>query len=156
MEDYLPILRSLADAGVEFAAIGTWAMKVYFPEKLTDYQLHDCDVVLAPDLENVRWAIHNLNESDWETRIWDERVDANVAPDFLLGKYYVRATQGKLTLDLTYECLIDWREMRPKISVRNGIPLAAIAHTLQLKRAKALLQGQETELEQWLADLGIG
>jgi hypothetical protein len=155
MEDYLPILRSLVDAGVEFAAIGTWALKAYFPEKLKNYVLHDCDVALAPDLENVRRAIHHLNENGWQTDIWGECVDANVSPDFLRGKFYIRATQGKLTLDLTYECLIDWQETWPEIRVQDGIPLASIAQILKLKHAKALQLGQESELERWLSEVGI-
>jgi hypothetical protein len=141
MEDYLPILRSLADAGVEFAAIGTWALKVYFPEKMKDYVLHDCDVVLAPDLGNVRLAIDLLIENGWETSIWGECVDANVSPSMLSGKYYVRAIAGDLRLDLTYECAISWIKMQSSIVHHLGTPLASISNIMQLRKLKFEAQG---------------
>jgi hypothetical protein len=139
MEDYLPILQLLHSSGVQFAAIGTWALKVYFPDKMADYVLHDCDVVLAPDLENVRRAIRVLRAAGWEVTSWDEPVFPDAAAAALNGRFYLRAFSGPLTLDLTYECLIDWDTMKQGITLQASVPLASVKDIFTLK----LQQGTE-------------
>jgi hypothetical protein len=136
MEDYLPILRSLRLAGVNYAVIGTWALKAYFPAKMADYELHDCDVVLAPDEPNVRLAIAVLTAQLWEVRIWEELVDAGTPSPDLVGKYYMRARQGNLVLDLTYECIIEWPQMAAQRANIADVWLAAVGDIAELKRSK--------------------
>ena len=136
MEEYLPILRSLHLAGENYAVIGTWALKVYFPELMREYALHDCDVVLAPDEANVRRAIAALNAQGWETSVWDECVDAGSPSTDFVGKYYVRAKQGELVLDLTYECMIDWAQMGPARVLTDRLWLASVTDIATLKRLK--------------------
>jgi hypothetical protein len=136
MEDYLPVLRCLHLAGVNYAVIGTWALKAYFPAKMADYVLHDCDVVLAPDEANVRLAVQILNAEGWETRVWDECVDAGSSSADFVGKYYVRAKQHELVLDLTYECLIAWPHMNAHRLLVDGRWLASVGDVATLKRWK--------------------
>jgi hypothetical protein len=140
MEDYLPILRALSDAGVEYAAIGTWALKAYFPAKMADYLLHDCDVVLAPDAANVRLTIAVLTAQHWEVCIWGELVDARTPASDFVGKYYMRAMQGNLVLDLTYECIIEWAQMASQKTNIAGVCMAAVCDIVQLKRCKGTPQ----------------
>jgi hypothetical protein len=136
MENYLPILRSLHHHGVNFAAIGTWALKGYFPEKLQHYVLQDCDIVLAPEEKNIRLAISVLNANAWATTVWDQSMDAGTPSPEFVGKYYVRAKQKDLVLDLTYECLLDWQEIQASRQLRMGLPFASLAHIALLKRTK--------------------
>ena len=151
MEDYLPILRSLHHQGVNFAAIGTWALKGYFPEKLQHYVLQDCDIVLAPEEGNIRVAISVLNVNGWATTVWDESVDAGTPSLEFVGKYYVRAKQKDLVLDLTYECLLDWQEIQASRQMLMGLPFASLAHIALLKRTK----GRANDIE-LLHILGLG
>ncbi len=136
MEDYLPILRSLHRSGVNYAVIGTWALKAYFPDAMGEYALHDCDLVLAPDEANVRRAIAALNAEGWETRVWDECVDAGSSSADFIGKYYVRAKHGDLVLDLTYECMIDWAQMEATRMLFDRLWLASVTDIATLKRLK--------------------
>ena len=138
MEEYLPILRSLHALGVKLAVIGTWALKAYFPEKMRDYVLQDCDLVLATEEANIRLAIAILNQKSWTTTVWEEHVDAGTPSPEFVGKYYVRAKQANLVLDLTYECKLDWQQMEAGIQWKLGLPLASLDNIVQLKRAKGL------------------
>ena len=143
MELYLPVLQKLTQSGVEYAAIGTWALKVYFPAQMRDYVLHDCDLVLAPSLENVQLASETLKEDGWEVKVWEEALPEDLTESFLKGKYYLRARKLDLALDLTYECRIPWEEMVQTSDPRMGVRLAAVAHILALKYQKMLEQGNE-------------
>lgn len=152
MEDYLPILESLRQAGVAYAAIGTWALKVYFPEKMADYTLHDCDIVLAPTEDNVRLAIQVLQQQGWQTMVWGNAVDAGTDFAELAGKYYVRATSGEWVVDMTYECAIDWSAMAGELQFLHGLPVAALAHIFALKRRKEGHAGEADALARRLLD----
>ncbi len=155
MEAYLPILRSLRDAGVEYAAIGTWALKIMFRDKMPGYVLRDCDVVLAPNETNIMLAVRLLNAAGWATCLWG--IPVNDATNFseFAGKYYVRATQGELVLDLTYHCMIPWEAMWSQMQVASGVHVASLTHILSLKRYKAIESGTIEALETWLADRGL-
>ena len=154
MEEYLPVLQELTRGGVRFAAIGTWALKVYFPEKMRDYVLHDCDIVLDPDFENVRLAIRVLRTAGWRVSVWGEEVSAAVPADFLRGKYYLRAVKDALNLDLTYECAIAWREMEAEMVELHALPIASVAHVFHLKRKKASEAGDVAPFEELERRLG--
>ena len=136
MDDYLPILRCLHLAGVNYAAIGTWALKAHFPDAMGEYALHDCDLVLAPHPENIGLAIAVLNAQGWETSVWGEWVDEHTHYVEIEGKYYVRAKHRELVLDLTYECMIDWAQMGPARVLVDGLWLASVTDIATLKRLK--------------------
>lgn len=143
MEDYLPILRALHLANVSYAVIGTWALKAYFPDAMREYALHDCDLVLAPEQGNIGLAIAVLNAQGWEARVWGELIDQQVSSVEFEGKYYVRAQQGDLVLDLTYECMIDWDEMEANRGIWNGLWLASVTDLATLKRIKGTARDLE-------------
>jgi hypothetical protein len=151
MEDYLPILQALGAASVQYCVIGTWALKAYFPSEMHDFVLRDCDLVLAPGLDNVRLAIATLQAAAWQSAVWGHAIDANVSADALRDKYYVRGKKGNLVLDMTYECAaIAWPTFQAEVLVWQQIPLASVEHIATLKRLKSTPRDWEC-----LARLGL-
>lgn len=153
MEAYIPILRAFVGEDVEFAIIGTWALKVHFPEAMGDYVIHDCDLVVRPVEENVRRAVKVLLSANWKVTAWEEEVGESISMPDLVGKYYLRARTGELTLDATYECPIAWEDMEKGIEWRNGLPLASVEDILQLKRLKARDAGTVEATEEFIKRL---
>lgn len=145
MNKYISILQKLYKYQIPYVVIGTWALKYVFPRIMFNYEVRDCDLVIADDIEKIRQTIKILQDSNWEVRVWETVVDERVEPSFLKGKYYLRATQNELTLDITYECpFIPWEEMIGKKMLRKpGISIANLNHILQLKRIK----GRDVDLE---------
>lgn len=153
MEAYIPALQSLVGEGVEFAIIGTWALKVHFPVAMRDYVIRDCDIVLQPTEENLRRAVRVLRGDGWRVTAWEEEVWDDFSGGDLAGKYYLRARFGELTLDATFECQIPWEAMAAGIDWRDGLPLASIKDILDLKRRKAVDAGQVEETEEFIERL---
>ncbi len=137
MDAYFPILQQLSRANIQFAIIGTFALKHHFPEKMATYTLGDCDLIIQPNLPNINLAISVLRENDWKVSLWEQEVNSNLEWTLLEGKFYLRATQNELQLDLTYECpWIPWVEMESGINRVGYLPIAAIKHVKRLKQIK--------------------
>lgn len=154
MEAYLPILRSLKEGGVEYAVIGTWALKAYFPEQMQAYAVHDCDVVLQPDWGNVRLAVRILIHMGWEVSVWGQSVDAQFSVGDVAGKFYLRAGKDALSLDAIYECPLAWDRMAAARMSLLGMPLAAMEHIAELKWMKAREHGNLVEVTKLMTGLG--
>ena len=145
MEAYFPILNALHEAKVEFAIIGTWALKLYFPFKMADYELNDCDLVMDPSIKNIRKAIKVLKADEWQVKVWEDEVTEIVKWAELKGKYYLRATKDALRLDLTYENnLVPWPVMVGTIQWRCELPLAHLINVKFLKEMKGSPKDLET------------
>jgi hypothetical protein len=141
MKAYLPILQAMHTSGVAYRAIGTWALKAYFPTELQDYVLQDCDIAISPTIENIRKAIEVLEQNAWDVTVWDAPVPVGAGEAFFQGKYYIRGRQASLVLDLAHECVVDWAEVVTSPTLYEGVPLASILHILTMKRAKATEKG---------------
>jgi hypothetical protein len=133
-DPYASTLRGLHAAGLPFVVIGTYALRAYYPEALSDYALPDCDLVIAPDHLNP--AIAFLLPRGWALHLWEAPVTGPLAPEEAAGKFYLRARKGGHTLDLTYECALPWPEILALSRVWLGIPLADLSHIQALKRLK--------------------
>lgn len=133
-DHYAPLLQHLQRAGLPFAVIGTYALRAYYPAAMRDYTLPDCDAVLPDTALNA--AISILLRAGWQLSLWEEPVHGPVNATEANGKFYLRARRDGHTLDLTYECPIAWAEMGPARVVADGIPYAALAHVVALKRLK--------------------
>lgn len=133
-DPYASLLQHLQRAGLPFAVIGTYALRAYYPDALRDYALPDCDAVLPDSALNP--AIGLLLRAGWQLSLWGEPVLGPVNAAEANGKFYLRARQGAHTLDLTYECPIAWADMGPGRVMAGGIPYAALAHVVALKRLK--------------------
>ena len=140
MNAYFDILQILQNAKIDFAVIGTGALKCYCPESMKSYQLRDCDIVISPHYKMIRNTIGILNENNWDVTVWNEKITDTVSEEFLQGKYYIRATKDGKILDITYECRIDWEKIMPARIFYNGLPLASFDHILELKREKMIEQ----------------
>ncbi|MFN8395589.1 MAG: hypothetical protein U0176_13195 [Bacteroidia bacterium] len=157
MEAYISILEALVGEGVEFAVIGTWALKVHFPEAMRDYPVHDCDLVIRPEEENVRVAVRALRSQGWKVTVWERELGPEFVIADLGGKFYLRSRKEELTVDLTFECPIPWYEMAAGIEWWNGLPLASVGDILDLKRRKAREAGTVEETEGFISGiLSIG
>jgi len=104
MDKYFPILQQFNKQQIPYAVIGTWALKWVYPNIMQDYEVKDCDLLIENKIETIRQTIHILQKSNWTVSVWETEINESVEADFLKGKYYLRATKGELTLDLTYEC----------------------------------------------------
>lgn len=153
MEDYLSILQVLQREGVQYCVIGTWALKVYFPQEMKDYVLRDCDIVLSSSINNLHKAISVLKQENWQVTLWNEPIPLEANDTFFLGKYYIRAKKEDFVLDLTYEPKISWKELATSISYVLDIPLASIEHILILKRKKAIDAGTLDAFQNFLKRL---
>lgn len=137
MSDYQAILEVLAKNQLSFLVTGTWAVKQVFPEKLKDYQVADCDIIMPNDILQIRKAIKLLNSLQWETSVWEEIVDENVSEKFLKGKYYIRCRYQQLTLDITYENdHFSWSELNDNTSYCANYQMVALDKILKLKKIK--------------------
>lgn len=136
MKEYISILQQLYRADVMYVAMGTWALKYYFTTQMKDYVLQDCDIVLAPTLNNLHKAIQVLQAENWETTVWNENIPLNAPQDFFQGKYYIRAKKGSLILDMTYEYAIDWETLWACAIETKQISIASVLHILMLKYEK--------------------
>lgn len=145
MHKYFPILKSLKQNRIRYLAIGTWALKLAYPKIMQGYQLSDCDILIENDLEQIRNCIRILKSKGWEVKVWGKEMDEIPSATFLKGKYYLRAKQGGLTLDLTYECpLFSWEDLYGARMEQDGFFLAGLDHILALKKAKGRAKDLET------------
>jgi hypothetical protein len=140
---YIQTLLALRNSGLEFAAIGTFALKLYFPAQLADYTLKDCDLVMPWNMEQIKLAVATLENLGWKCSVWEEDLPKELSEEWLEGKFYLRARQEAYIIDLTYEPVIAWEEMAMGITLKNHVPCASLEHVLALKRIK----GQPSDLE---------
>lgn len=133
-DPYASLLQHLHAQGLPFAVIGTYALRAYYPAEMRDYALPDCDAVLPDTALNS--AISMLLHAGWQLSLWEEPVLGPVSAAEASGKFYLRARRDGHTLDLTYACPITWADMGPARVVADGIPYAALAHVVALKRLK--------------------
>jgi hypothetical protein len=103
---------------------------------LAHYALPDCDIVLDPAQANIELAFACLQSEGWQMELWGEVLGEAPKEEALKGKFYLRALQNDLTLDMTYECLIEWEETMRGIILEDGLPWASIDDVLKLKRMK--------------------
>lgn len=137
MEDYVSILKAFVNADIEFAVIGTWALKCYFPKEMENYPILDCDLVLNPDIQNIQKAFEELKKNGFRPSVWGKVFEKMPSQENLAGKFYMRAEKNRLRLDLTYECeWIEWEKMKSETVWVNEIPLASISHIKMLKEIK--------------------
>jgi len=156
MEEYLPVLQALQKADITYRVIGTWALKACFPIEMKHYQIHDCDLILLPSLENICRSIKILKQNNWVVTVWEQPVPADADATFFKGKFYIRGRQKSLVLDLIYECVIPWEDLVDIETLFLGIPLASVAHILALKRLKATEQKTLDAFQYLLNILGQG
>ncbi|MFK8101751.1 MAG: hypothetical protein AB8G15_04485 [Saprospiraceae bacterium] len=143
MQSYLKILRQLQEVKIDFIIIGTWALKYAFRARLRDYKIVDCDLILRNDLEIIRRCIRVLRREGWTVTVWEIPIDETVTAAFLKEKYYFRAQQGDLILDLSYECDdFSWAEIEAEKLTKDGFQL--ISHTQNLTMKKR--RGTEKDL----------
>lgn len=133
-DPYASTLKSLHAAGLPYVVIGTYALRIYFPEALRDYQVPDCDLVLCA--EDLNHAIELLLAEGWALTIWEEAVFGPVSAEDAAGKFYLRARRADATMDLTYECVLPWPGIQARRIIWQGIPLAALVDIVALKRIK--------------------
>lgn len=137
MSRYLPILRQLQGAKSPFIIIGTYALKYCYPDKMHDYAVSDCDLVIPDDLATIRTAIRVLRQAKWETTLWQETIDEEVQAASLSGKYYIRAKKEDLIIDLTFESpFISFEQLFERHQVQRGLICASLDDILYLKRIK--------------------
>jgi hypothetical protein len=153
MESYLPILQNLTQHKVQYVVIGTWALKALFPKTMQHYEIHDCDIVLLPTHKNIRKAIEVITQARWQASVWNVLISSEVEAHFLVGKFYVRAQNENLVLDMTYECALNWDILTKDIILYHHIPLASIENILILKRLKAQENDTLPALEEFVSNL---
>ena len=141
---YLPILKVFKEHQLHFLLMGTWALKWTYPKLMEQYEVTDCDLLIKNSQSSIINSITLLKANGWTVSVWEEEIDAGVTATFLKGKYYLRAQQASLVLDLTYECsLFSWPTLwSSKIEVK-GMPVAGLSHMLALKKEK----GRDKDLQ---------
>jgi len=137
LEKYVSILRELSAKEIDYVTIGTWALKRLFPDRMQNYPIKDCDLIIRNDLTEIRKTILLLHNANWQVTVWESDVDELVEAEFLKGKFYLRAKKAQLTLDITYECpFISWQALSGEASTIEGCKIASLQHILHLKRLK--------------------
>lgn len=137
MQEYFDILKVFNENQIEYLIIGTYALKIYFPEKMNDYKINDCDILIENDIHEIQILIKLLIKFDWQVEVWNIAIDESVEAEFLKGKYYIRALKDDLCIDISYEYpLISWENIHGNKSELNEFPLASINDIFLLKKAK--------------------
>lgn len=137
MKNYFEILNAFGNENIPYVAIGTWALKLAYPEKMNNYKINDCDIIVENDIRIIKKIIRILKAKNWITTVWEVEINDKVSEQFLLNKYYLRARQGVLTLDITYECpYIAWESLNTQKRIIKSFNLASLQHIIHLKRIK--------------------
>lgn len=137
MNGYRKILDEFSKHGLEFLITGTWALKLAYPEKLKDYSVRDCDIIIKNDLVQIRKAVDLLLKNGWETTIWEEKIDFNITLEKLEGKYYIRARFQNHILDITYENkYYSWQILNDQKIKCEQFKMVSLEHILALKKIK--------------------
>lgn len=137
MQEYFNILRAFNENQIKYLAIGTWALKMYFPEKMKDYEINDCDILIENDIHEIRRLIKLLINYEWQVEVWNEEINESVKTNFLKGKYYIRVLKGNLCLDISYEYpLVYWADIYNDKIRLNSFYLASVNDIFFLKKAK--------------------
>lgn len=137
MPPYFEILRQLQAGGIRFLIMGTWALKYAYPRKMEGYEVLDCDIVLENTMTNIRNSIRLLRRCQWEVSLWQRPVDETVQAEMLKGKYYLRAIQADLVLDLSYEYLpFTWDALWAERQERASFQLVAYQQILAMKELR--------------------
>lgn len=148
---YLDVLHRLSERGVAFTVTGSFALRLYM-DALDGEPVPDCDLFLAPALDNLqRWAA-TLVEEGWALTIWGEPVSPPLDPEYLRGKYYVRAKKGALVIDGTYEQdTLSLEDVLAESSSIQGLRVMDLDTLLALKRARATPRDLEqvAQVERW-------
>ncbi|MBL8680505.1 MAG: hypothetical protein JNK05_15110 [Myxococcales bacterium] len=150
MAEPLDLLRALFDTRVPFALYGTSGLALVHPSvrrALPDSD-RDLDIVLDPDLANVRAVAAFAASKGAVVTCWGEPFDPAWSDDALAGKYYIRcvfsAPEWNTQLDATYEC--DWFDAREAIgraTLIDGVPVLAEEDLWFSKLTKSELGGRE-------------
>ncbi|MBM7116952.1 hypothetical protein [Archangium primigenium] len=133
---YLALLHRLEAEGVAFALTGSLALRLYM-DALEGEPVPDCDLFLEPSPDNLqRWA-RLMAAEGWALAVWDVPVTPPLALEALRGRYYVRARQGALVVDGTYEHdTLNLAEAVAQARRVAGLPLLAWETLLGLKRER--------------------
>lgn len=130
---YLRTLRGLVAAGVEFCALGTFALRQQHPALRRRF-VADCDIMLPFDPARLTALARHLQAAGWHLTLWEQPVLLPLTAGALVGKYYLRARQGGAVLDCAYEndCLT-WPDFMAHRGWYNKLPLLSAAHILAQK-----------------------
>ncbi|MEL6558092.1 MAG: hypothetical protein AAFQ94_07905 [Bacteroidota bacterium] len=144
MSKYHEALNTLVDLQVDFLITGTWALKEVYPDKLKNYKVTDCDIIVPNEMSTIRKAIGLLKSIGWKTSVWEVVIDENVAADFLTGKYYIRCKHQEFVLDITYENdYYTWEELNEGKTDLANYQMVALNKILRLKKIKNRSQDHE-------------
>lgn len=134
---YKKILQLFTEHELEYAVIGTWALKYLYPDRMNDYHPKDCDLLIPGSFEQIRRFIILLENEKWQILLWERPISSDVPPSELPGKFYIRAVREDLQLDLTYENdHFSWEEILRKSTLTKGIRTASLKQILFLKSLK--------------------
>ncbi|MEL6348186.1 MAG: hypothetical protein AAFV53_34070 [Myxococcota bacterium] len=134
---YLPTLEALLKIGVHYQLMGTGALKLYHPAALASDPLHEFDALLYPTHDNLLKLIHCLLERGWSITSWGEPWDPTWTEAHLKGRWYVRARQGDLQIDATYECpFLNMDDLRENVEWIDGLPVCPEEDLWYLKLLK--------------------
>jgi hypothetical protein len=144
MKMYREILQQFSNNGVNYVAIGTWALKHAFPEKMKEYRVNDCDIFIKHNISTIRTLIKILDDNIWKVSLWEKVIDEDIKIEDLKGKYYLRAKKDDCVMDITYESqYISWIDLLRESSQIKNCTIASLHHILSLKRIK----GTEKDLQ---------
>lgn len=141
---YREILQQFSNNGVDYVAIGTWALKHAFPEKMKEYRIKDCDILIKLNISTIRTLIKILENNSWKVTLWEKAINEDIKIEDLNGKYYLRAKKDCCVMDITYESqYISWIDLlRESLQIEN-CTIASLHHILSLKKIK----GTEKDLQ---------
>lgn len=127
---YRSTLRDLMAAGIEFCVIGSFALRLQCPA-LPSRFVHDCDLMLPPDVASLNALAQHLQTAGWAVTLWEAPVQLPLAAEQLAGKYYLRARQAGAVLDCSYENdYLTWPEFIARLRWQDGLPLLLPEHIL--------------------------
>ena len=86
-----------------FLYIGSYALRVWYEEKLAGFQPPDVDVLVHGSDQDLLSLLASLVQKKWDVHVWGEKFSARWTVEFLRGKWYVRITKGRVVCDLSFE-----------------------------------------------------
>lgn len=117
-----------------YLLVGSGGLKLLHPEALATYPLPDCDIVLHPAPPHRETFGRIALAQGWAVRAWDEpwRPGLDVT-----GRWYLRASRGRLQLDATFECpFFDVPAALQRAVWVAGLPVCPPAELWHIKRIK--------------------
>ena len=135
-DPYQATLHHLTQNNFPYLLMGTYALKLQYPDRMADYAVTDCDLLLPPDPVIVQQFVSTLMAAGWALTLWEEPLTGEEPAETYTGKFYVRAQRESAQLDLTYESPQDWPTAQAAAQTVNGLPVLATDQLLWLKSLK--------------------